>query len=120
MADRDNSRISVFQCDGQFSHNIGSDQLRSPSDVAVTNNNQLLVTDKSNCISIFTIDGNYVGKIVVLDSHVQLSGQLAVDKRGFIMVTYHNYVSIFDKDGAFYGGLDPQVLMQVSLISFME
>jgi len=56
----------------------------------------------------------------VLDSHVQLSGQLAVDKRGFIMVTYHNYVSIFDKDGAFYGGLDPQVLMQVSLISFME
>ena len=86
VADHYNNYISVFQCDGQFSHNIGSGQLRSPSNVTVNNNNQLLVTDKSECISIFTLNGNYVGKIDVQDSQDWVSGPLVVDKRGFIIV----------------------------------
>ena len=102
-----NNRISVFQCDGQFIHTIGSGQLSRPYDVAVTDNNQVLVADFGNhCISIFTLDGNYVGKIGTPGSNRgQLSSptSLTVDLCGFIMVTEYgnNRVSIFDKDGVF-------------------
>ncbi|XP_065915591.1 E3 ubiquitin-protein ligase TRIM71-like [Dysidea avara] len=69
VADRSNNRISVFQCDGQFSNTFGSGHLSSPYDVAVTNNNQVLVAGYGHhCISIFTLDGNYVNKIGTLGS----------------------------------------------------
>ena len=101
-----NNRISVFQCDGQFSHTFGSGHLSSPYDVAVTNNNQVLVADYGqHCISIFTLDGNYVNKIGAQGSdRGQLSRpiSLAIDLYGFIFVTDgNNCVSIFNKDGVF-------------------
>ena len=107
VTDNSKNRISVFQCDGQFSHTFGSDYLDNPSDVAVTNNNQVLVADYGHhCISIFTLDGNYVNKIGIQGSD---RGQLirpislAIDLYGFILVNeYGNHrVSIFDKDGIF-------------------
>ena len=59
-----NRRISVFQTDDKFLHTIGSKQLEYPNDVAVNNNNQLLVTDYDHhCIYTFTLDGDYVGKL---------------------------------------------------------
>ena len=56
-----NNRISVFQLDGQFSHIIGSGHLSDPWYIAVSTNDQLLVANCSHhCISIFTLDGNYM------------------------------------------------------------
>ena len=107
IADQSNNRISVFQCNGQFSHTFGSDYLDYPSDVAVTDNNQVVVpTYGHHCISIFTLDGNYVNKIGTQGSdRGQLSRptSLAIDLYGFMLVNeYDNHrVSIFDKDGVF-------------------
>ena len=107
VVDRSNSCISVFQCDGQFIHTIGSGQLSYPHDIVVTNNNQVLVADYGNhCISIFTLDSNYVGKIGTEGSNMgQLSGPsgVTVDLNGFTMVTEkgNHRVSVFDKDGVF-------------------
>ena len=100
-------RISVFQLDGQFSHIIGSGQLGNPHYIAVNTNDQLLVADYSHhCISIFTLDGNYVGKFGTQDTgRGQLSGPsgIATDIYGFVLVTDHtnNSALIFDKDGTF-------------------
>jgi len=107
VADMGNECISVFHCDGQFVHTIGSGQLGWPFDVAVTNNNQLLVADYyHHCISIFTLNGNYVGNIGTRGSDGgQLSSptSVTVDLYGFIMVAEegNHRVSIFDKDGVF-------------------
>ena len=108
VADQVNHRISVFHCDGKFSHVIGSPQLINSSfDVAVTSNDQLLVTNYNNhCISIFTLYGGYIGKFGTQGSD---RGQLCypsgitVDKNGFILVTEdgNHCVSIFNKDGVF-------------------
>jgi len=108
VADQENGRISVFHHDGCFSHTFGSDHLRNPWDVLVTDNNRILVADRGLfCISIFTIDGTYVSKI----GGIKGSGRgqlhrpcsLAVDLHGFIFVSdYTNHrVTVFDKDGIF-------------------
>ena len=97
----------MFQCDGQFIHTIGSGQLSHPLDVEVTNNNQLLVAEHGHdCISIFTLDGNYVSKIGTRGGD---RGQLCkpssvtVDLYGFILIAErgNSRVSIFDSDGVF-------------------
>ena len=105
-----NQRISVFQLDGQFSHIIGSGHLKYPQRIAVSSNDQLLVANTDHhCISIFTLDGNYVGKFGMQGTgRGQLSSPfgIATDMYGFIIVTeYGNHrVSIFDKDGMFVHG----------------
>ena len=82
--------ISVFQTNGKFIHTIGSGQLDNPCDVAVNGNNELLVVDcHHNCIYIFTLDGDYVGKIGTSGTG---PGQLnrprgvTVDLYGFILI----------------------------------
>ena len=61
--DNENHRITVFQLDGQFSHTFGSGHMSFPWYIAVSSNDQLLVADFGHDhISIFTLDGNYVGK----------------------------------------------------------
>ena len=70
-------RISVFQLDRQFSHVIGSGHFSNPHHITVSMNDQLLVADYgNNCISIFTLDGNYVGNFGTegTKSKRQLSG----------------------------------------------
>jgi len=107
VADQCNHRISVFKCDGNFCHTIGSGQLNCPFDVAVNSNNQLLVANYyGNCISIFTLDGNYIGKVGMQgSSRGQLStpSSLAINVYGFIIITERDNcrASIFDKDGVF-------------------
>ena len=108
VADQYNHRISVFQCDGQFSHTFGSGKLSSPFDVAVTDNNQVLVANYGHhCISIFTLDGNYVNKIggTIGSDRGQLSYPvgLHIDLHGCILITENgnHRVSIFDKDSGF-------------------
>ena len=107
VADQVNHRISVFQCDGQFMHIIGSGKLDRPFDLAVTNNNQVLVADwDRHCISIFTLDGNYVGMFGTQGSdrgQLNKPSGITVDLHGFIMVTEedNHRVSIFDKYGVF-------------------
>ncbi|XP_065893275.1 E3 ubiquitin-protein ligase TRIM71-like [Dysidea avara] len=107
VADQCNHRISVFQCDGQFMHIIGSGKLDRPFDLAVTNINQVLVADwDRHCISIFTLDGNYVGMFGTQGSdrgQLNKPSGITVDLYGFIMVTEedNHRVSIFDKYGVF-------------------
>ena len=107
VADQGNNRISVFLHNSQYSNTFGSDHLDNPYDVAVTSTNQVLVTDYGHhCISIFTLDGDYVDKIGTQGSDGgQLSNPfgLAIDLYDFILVTElgNNRVSIFDKDGVF-------------------
>ena len=107
IAEWGNHRISVFQLDGQFTHIIGSGHLTNPRYIAVSSNDQLLVTNQGLCcISIFTLDGNYVGKFGTQGSDLgqfrNLSG-ICVDKCGIILVADddNKFVSIFDRDGKF-------------------
>ena len=68
---------------------------------------QLLVTDAShNRISIFTLDGNYVGKYNTQGTgreELQSLRGIATDSNGFIFASeeYRSRVSIFNKDGIF-------------------
>ena len=99
-------RISVFHCDGQFSHIIGSGRLRYAWYVGVSNDQLLVANASHNCISIFTLDGNYVGKYDTRGTgRKQLDSPygIDIDMYGFIFVTEHseNRVSIFNKDGVF-------------------
>ena len=106
VVEHGNGRISVFQLDGQFSHIIGAGHLSIPHYIAISTNDQLLVANCGHhCISIFTLDGNYVGKFGTRGTG---RGQLcnpvgvATDMYGFIPVTDYNHpVTIFDKDGIF-------------------
>ena len=66
IADQFNHRISVFQCDGNFSKTIGqSGELNYPNDVAVANNQLLVANYYGHCITIFTLDGNYTSASLV-------------------------------------------------------
>ena len=108
VADQCNGCISVFYCDGKFSHRIGLSNLSTATfDVVIDDSNQLLVADKRNhCITIFTHDGSFAGRIGTKGSS---RGQLfcpsgvAVDKYGFVLVIegVNHRVSIFDKYGVF-------------------
>ena len=107
VTEHSGSRISVFQFDGQFSHVIGLGHLSNPHYTAVSADDQLLVANKGHhCISMFTLDGNYVGKFGTQGTgRGQLSSPsgIATGIHGFIIVTEYgnNRVSIFDKYGVF-------------------
>ena len=107
IAEWGKNRISVFQLDGQFSHTIRSDRLSRPYYIAVSSNDQLLVSNSvQNCISIFTLDGNYVGKFGARGTGrgtLHSPCGIAVDMYGFILVTEtgSHRVSTFKKDGMF-------------------
>ena len=106
VAENGGDRISVFHCDGQFSHIIGSGHMINPWYVAISND-QLLVADWGhNCISIFTLDGNYVGKYIIQGTgreQLNYPRGIATDIYGFIFVSENlkNRVSIFNKEGVF-------------------
>ena len=108
VAEHNNQRVSVFHPDGQFSHIIGSGHLKYPWYTAVSSKDQLLVANSGHhCISVFTLDGDYVGKFGARGGTGR--GQLcspvgiATDMSGFILVTDYesNRVSAFDMDGVF-------------------
>ena len=107
VADQCNHRISVFQCDGNFSQTIGqSGELNRPYDVAVNNNQLLVANTYGHCISIFTLDGNYInkfGKRGTGRGDLSSPTSLTIDMYGSIIVTEYgnDRVSVFNKDGVF-------------------
>ena len=107
VAEQFNDRISVFQCDGNFSQTIGqSGELNCPFDVAVTNNQLLVANYNGHYISIFTLDGNYIskfGKHGTSRGDLNSPYSLTIDMYGSIMITEcgNNRVSVFNKDGVF-------------------
>ena len=107
IAEWSGNRISVFHCSGQICQTFGSGHLFNPYYITVTNNDQLLVANYGHhCISIFTLDGTYVGKFGEQGAgRGQLSSPTGIttDKYGFILVLEvgNSRVSVFDKDGVF-------------------
>ena len=107
VADQVNDRISVFQCDGNFSQTIGqSGELKNPYDVAVTNNQLLVASYCGDCITILTLDGNYISKFGEEGTgrgDLSSPTSLTIDMYGSIIVTEcgNNRVSVFNKDGVF-------------------
>jgi len=95
--------VFVFKFDGQFCTSFGSDKLKSAYDVAVNVNNQLLVADfNASCISIFTLDGQYVSAITPVNDGTAMyrPNSVATDRNGFVFVTdRYQRVVIFDKYG---------------------
>ena len=107
VVENSGNRISVFQLDGQFSHIIGSGYLKNPCYIALSTTDRFLVADSGHhCISIFTMDGNYMSKLGIRGTgRGQLKNPtgIAIDTYGFIFVTeeHNNRVSIFDKSDNF-------------------
>ena len=106
ITENGNNRVSVFQCNGQFLHIIGANHLDRPWYIAVNANHLLFADWCHSCISMFTLDGNYVGKYGTQGTgRGQLNGPcgIATDMYGYIFVTEHNNnrVSAFDKEGVF-------------------
>ena len=106
VTEHTNSRISVFQLDGQFSHIIVCIILTTY--LSISTKNQLLVTDNGHhCISIFTLNGDYVGKYGTRDTgkgQLSFPTGITVDIATwlhFVTEQNTNRVSIFDKDGIF-------------------
>jgi len=105
VTEEENSRVSVFYINGQFSHIIGQGQFGAPYDVVVSNNNQLLIADNMHhCIYTFTLEGHFVGKFVTQETgwgQLRYPSSLTVDFNGFLLVVemIRNQVSIFDKNG---------------------
>ena len=110
----------MFQLDSQFSHIIGLGHLNNPDYIAVSSNDQLLVADYGHhCISIFTLDGNYVGKFGTQGTGKrQLSNlsDITTDMYGFILITEDDTycVSCLIKLASSYIVLDQEVLVMVN------
>ena len=65
-----------------------------------------MLTDYGHCISIFTLDGNYIskfGKRGTGRGDLSSPSSLTIDMYGSIIVTEYdnNRVSVFNKDGVF-------------------
>ena len=106
ITENGNNRVSVFQCNGQFLHIIGANHLKHPWYIAVSANHLLVGNAGHDCISIFTLDGNYVGKYGTQGTgrgQLNFPCGIATDMYGYILVTEcgNSRVSIFDKEGAF-------------------
>lgn len=108
ITEANNNRVSVFTQDGMFCCHIGSGVLDTPYDLAVnSNNNQLLVVDYAhNCVYIFTLEGDYIGKLGVQEngkSQLKHPCSVATDRSGCVLVvdTGNYRVVMFDADGNF-------------------
>ena len=74
----------------------------SPSDVAVTSNDELLVVDCiHNCIHRFTLDGDYIDKLSNHGNELSRPFSITIDPNDFILVigSGNDQVVIFDSFG---------------------
>ena len=94
--------------------------MNCPCYVAVSTNDQLLVANYGHhCITIFTLDGSYVGKYGTQGTgkgKLSFPTGITFDVHGFILVTEakNNCISIFSKDGVFihsYGELKALIMV---------
>ena len=106
IVENDNNRISVFQRCGKFSRIIGLDHLCHPWYIEVSSSHLLVADCGHQRISIFTLDGTFLGKYGTQGTtSKQLNGPcgIATDMFGYIFATEYgnSCVSVFNKDGAF-------------------
>ena len=107
VAEANNNRVSVFTQDGNFCRHIGEGVLDTPYDLTVNCNNQLLIVDYAhNCVYIFTLEGDYIGKLGAQENGKnQLNHPCSVtaDSGGCVLVmdTGNCRVVVFDADGNF-------------------
>ena len=106
VTENGNDRVSVFQCNGQFLHIIGANHVKHPWYIAVSANHLLVADASHDCISIFTLDGNYMGKYGTRGTakgKLNYPCGITTDMYGYILVTecFNNRVSSFDKEGTF-------------------
>ena len=105
VADSTANCIVKFYTNGEFCQIIGKGYLNNPNGVTVSCNGHLLVTNLTDdCVYIFTLDGQYLGKFGASGSKKgQLSGPRSItsDLNGFTLVTDtgNHRISVFDKDG---------------------
>ena len=100
----DNSRISVFQVNGQFQCIIGKGVLGTPYNVALDTKNRLLVTDHGKgCIFSFNLAGRYLGKF---SNTTMVPLGIATDSTGLVFVTSQNEILIFEVHIHHFSGSD--------------
>lgn len=122
VVDQCNCCISVFHSDGQFSHII---EFECPSDVAMTDNNWVLVADCwQHYISIFTVDGKYIRKVGTqgtIRGHLNGPSSITTDLYGFIIIAEEatNRISVFDRSGVFVHTLGLLALTMVIFYHLM-
>jgi DNA-binding beta-propeller fold protein YncE len=66
VADRSNSRVSVFSIDGEFIRHVGVGVLRGPDDVAASAFNELVVADSdpdNRCLRVFSATGDLLATV---------------------------------------------------------
>jgi DNA-binding beta-propeller fold protein YncE len=64
VADKSNSRVSVFSVDGEFIRHVGVGVLRCPQGVAASAFDELVVADTGNrCLRVFSRDGDVVTRL---------------------------------------------------------
>ena len=104
VADYGNHRISVFLIyNGAFQKTIGIGKLSDPYDVAVTSNDELLVTDdRCNSIFKFTLTGIYIGMFTTGVDGLKFPRGIATNQDGCVLVTYtyNHQVVVFDEYGS--------------------
>ena len=107
VADNANSRVAVFNTDGEFCSNIVTGCLRDPYDVAIDKKcHRLLVTDSACCIRIYSLEGEYINRFSGFEPNRSLlnhPASLAIDSNGFVFIadTYNHRICIFNNIGMF-------------------
>ena len=111
VADCSNNRVAVFSQDGQLVRTIGSagsgpGQFSSPRAVAISPDEELYVSDQSNCrVQVLTLQGAYIrefGKGQFKSQHKLL---LSSDKHVLVADSGNNRVAVFSKDGTLVSSL---------------
>ena len=84
VTDRENDRVQVFEQDGKFIREFGSDVLKSPRGIAVTKDGHVVASCRANKLSIFTLEGQCVREITDVDLYNPCA--VVVDASGWLYV----------------------------------
>lgn len=98
------AEIVAFNEKGEFLRCFGKDIFDSETiltSMVIDQDGRLLVTDDStNCIHVFSLDGQYQSRIGEWELHEDYS-HITVTNNGHILVTHWDHVRIYDHDGKF-------------------
>jgi hypothetical protein len=101
VRDAGNSRIAVFDEDGQYSHQIGREgdgpgEFRSPMVLWIQNNKIAISDSRHRRTSLFTCDGEFLGSYV-LTKGVPLGNRIFPLEDGRLVCTGTQYVPLPDR-----------------------
>ena len=96
VADSDNHRVSVFSKDLKFLNCLGTEQLKYPRDVKVTQDSVVVLDGSPNCIHFFSRSGELLRSCVTQgeDGMVYYPYFFCLDPPGNILITDSNRHSI--------------------------